>query len=956
MIDNQFPINSSIIYKSNTNTINSSNNTNAIVFVQDGFLINQNGFFTFNLPIEYKYFNFKTNTLITTQNITLSSNGYFTYSSVNDTNYPILGNIPDNSFLFCYGDLINSNGTFFYSDNGTTLYIQFNSTFNNSDDSIKINITINNNGLIIFNYKEITTKQEHNYLIGYAPLNYFFNNDGNIFNGYSDISLIDLNKDIIFNFTNTDTIYNIANFQNGLFSMNDIIINGHINGSIINSNIINKSMNFGQYNLIKQINGFNNMAVGFNSLENLKNGFLNISIGNYSSNQNIDGNNNISFGHYSNYNNRLGACNIAIGNYAFQNNNNGNNNIVIGYQALLANIMGFNNNAVGFQTMMKNVIGSNNSSFGYQSLFNNNGNNNTAIGFQAGFNDKYGSNNIYIGSNSDCLNSGFNNSIVIGCNSFITDNNQIVIGNNTQKIIIYGGFKIGSIIDVSENNLIITGHTNINNIIDVSENNLIITGITKLKNNVIFPSGQIITNNTTIIDQLSLTNILRDLNVIYKSVLYINNNNNYPYNSGLIIKNLVDETKQGYIITSERGTDFLIKAPYSNSIFRITNNQNDPYDLITKLYLDNQIQIINQNLLMITDTTTQITKQITSINNYFLQDIPFSKLCAFPSNEEYILLGDGTFNKINNNMFIYNSIDAKILKGCINEEYILYGDGLFKPMDFLFKPEEYNLSDFNNNMNNKIITNIKEGINNNDAVNLGQVKQLLNELFTKNNSFNGLINSELILTSCYLKGANGPISADLNCYLNYTYYKLLEQFPFIVTISENIKGMQVFSAPISGLYNLVAAGSKGGNINGGKGAIISCDIFLNKNDELNIIVGQIGMNVKNNNAGGGGATYIFDENMNVVLIAAGGNGEKVNDIIFDGDSSDGNILSNIYNDFIGIKKNNIYGGFGNGNGNIGGGLSNNEYNAYSYAGTFDNIKRYSGINNKSGFCKITLIA
>ena len=212
MIDNQFPINSSIIYKINSNTIINSNNTHALVFVQDGFLINQNGFFTFNLPIEYTYFDFKTNTLISTFNITISSNGYFTYSSINETNYPNIGNIPNNSFLFCYSDLINSNGNYFFSEDGTILYIQFNSTFNNSDDTIKINITIKNNGFIIFNYKEIKTTQEHNSLIGYAPLHYFLNDNNNIYNGYSDISLIDLNKDIILNFTNYDTTYNIPNF------------------------------------------------------------------------------------------------------------------------------------------------------------------------------------------------------------------------------------------------------------------------------------------------------------------------------------------------------------------------------------------------------------------------------------------------------------------------------------------------------------------------------------------------------------------------------------------------------------------------------------------------------------------------------------------------------------------------------------------------------------------------
>jgi hypothetical protein len=115
------------------------------------------------------------------------------------------------------------------------------------------------------------------------------------------------------------------------------------------------------------------------------------------------------------------------------------------------------------------------------------------------------------------------------------------------------------------------------------------------------------------------------------------------------------------------------------------------------------------------------------------------------------------------------------------------------------------------------------------------------------------------------------------------------------------------------------------------------------------------MNSKNSDAGGGGGTYIFYENMDIIMIAAGGNGGKLNNIIFDGDSSDGDILNYIYSDFIGIKNNNIYGGFGNGNGNMGGGLYNNENNAYSYISDVNNIKRYSGINDKSGFCKITLI-
>ena len=66
-------------------------------------------------------------------------------------------------------------------------------------------------------------------------------------------------------------------------------------------------------------------------------------------------------------------------------------------------------------------------------------------------------------------------------------------------------------------------------------------------------------------------------------------------------------------------------------------------------------------------------------------------------------------------------------------------------------------------------------------------------------------------------------------------------------------GFQTYTAPTTGLYNILAFGAQGGRSGrsaGGKGAEAGGNIALNANEVLQIAVGGTGFN---NHSGGGGA-------------------------------------------------------------------------------------------------------
>lgn len=128
---------------------------------------------------------------------------------------------------------------------------------------------------------------------------------------------------------------------------------------------------------------------------------------------------------------------------------------------------------------------------------------------------------------------------------------------------------------------------------------------------------------------------------------------------------------------------------------------------------------------------------------------------------------------------------------------------------------------------------------------------------------------------------------------------------------------QVYTAPYSGMYQFELFGAQGGNseCEGGKGGKVTVDLKLNKNDEVQIVVGgQNGYNGggEGNVANGGGATDIRI-NGERIAIAAGGGGGTVKNVGGAGGSGGDN--ENLY---VGSDALEINGSAGGGGGYMGG--------------------------------------
>jgi hypothetical protein len=93
-------------------------------------------------------------------------------------------------------------------------------------------------------------------------------------------------------------------------------------------------------------------------------------------------------------------------------------------------------------------------------------------------------------------------------------------------------------------------------------------------------------------------------------------------------------------------------------------------------------------------------------------------------------------------------------------------------------------------------------------------------------------------------------------------------------------GIQIWTVPASGLFLITAIGATGGDstenasTRPGYGAKISASVYLNLNDEIHILVGQMGEIARgtSNRAGGGaGGTFIVRDGK-PLIVAGGGNG------------------------------------------------------------------------------------
>jgi hypothetical protein len=148
-----------------------------------------------------------------------------------------------------------------------------------------------------------------------------------------------------------------------------------------------------------------------------------------------------------------------------------------------------------------------------------------------------------------------------------------------------------------------------------------------------------------------------------------------------------------------------------------------------------------------------------------------------------------------------------------------------------------------------------------------------------------------------------------------------------------IQGVQIWTVPIPGRYNITIAGARSGTMynGGGLGVVMTINnVGLPYNSKLIIIVGQMGTR-----SGGGGGTFVFLNSVsvgNLLFVAGGGGGSGYN-------AYNGYVNSNVYGDNGQLSNNGSSGGsstYGGGNGGTSGfpGDGANGSSANGYQGGF----------------------
>lgn len=141
-----------------------------------------------------------------------------------------------------------------------------------------------------------------------------------------------------------------------------------------------------------------------------------------------------------------------------------------------------------------------------------------------------------------------------------------------------------------------------------------------------------------------------------------------------------DDDNKGYITTNSLGNEFILKPPQNDNEYKI-GNVDTFTSLTTKLYVDLQTSALQSSINGLINTTTELNNEITILNTTQLDNIPFSKINAYPSTNNYAILGNGSISKINNNVIDNNTINPNKLIGCSGDATLyLAGDGLFKNM------------------------------------------------------------------------------------------------------------------------------------------------------------------------------------------------------------------------------------------------------------------------------------
>ena len=172
--------------------------------------------------------------------------------------------------------------------------------------------------------------------------------------------------------------------------------NGELSGQV--GPMLNNNTSWGYRALKNNNGGYENVAIGFQSMFSNVTGGTNTAVGSASLYFNTSGFNNSAIGYASMAFNTTGSANTANGAYALYGNTTGSNNTAVGYGAMTSNSTGGSNTSLGHYSLSYNTTGGDNVAIGYYSMqLNTTGNENTAIGTVALLSNGIGSRNTATG-------------------------------------------------------------------------------------------------------------------------------------------------------------------------------------------------------------------------------------------------------------------------------------------------------------------------------------------------------------------------------------------------------------------------------------------------------------------------------------------------------------------------------------------------------------------------------
>ncbi|MFP4460149.1 MAG: hypothetical protein ACLFSQ_11250, partial [Candidatus Zixiibacteriota bacterium] len=137
-------------------------------------------------------------------------------------------------------------------------------------------------------------------------------------------------------------------------------------------------------------------------------------------------------------------------------------------------------------------------------------------------------------------------------------------------------------------------------------------------------------------------------------------------------------------------------------------------------------------------------------------------------------------------------------------------------------------------------------------------------------------------TNCGETGAQGPLLSDCVSSSHYGTTGWVSDISFF-NIETSERGIQKWTAPETGNYEIIARGAEGGrntshSHDGGDGAIITGTFSLTEGEILHILVGQKGQDASQQACGGGG-TFVAKSDGTLLIAAGGGGGGSEDDCI-----------------------------------------------------------------------------